>query len=469
MNAPSFFWHDYETFGRDPRRDRPAQFAGLRTDAELNEVDDPVMAYCQPAPDRLPDPESCLLTGITPQHCAGAGLPEHAFADLVQAQLAAPGTVGVGYNSIKFDDEVTRFLFWRSLLDPYAREWQNQCGRWDLLNVVRCAYAFRPETLAWPVNDQGLASFKLEHLAQANQLPLARAHDALSDVRTTLALARLLKRSNPRLWDFCLGLRDKQTVLAEIGVGRPFWHVSGMHGVQRGCLALVWPLAPHPHHKNEVIVWDLAEDPAQLQGLSAEAIRQRLFVPNAELPEGVRRLPIKTIHINQSPVVVGQLKTLTPAVAQRWGIDVSRGLAHAETLAKTDSDTSLWRAVFERPAPAETPDVDEDLYGGLVSSEDRRTLERLRSQAGQGISRSAYFSDARLGTLSSRYRARNFSETLTADEAAEWRAHCARRVGPLDTYLARLQALQASQPGADASILDALAAHARQVCPAASP
>ena len=129
MTALSFFWHDYETFGRVPRRDRPAQFAGIRTDAELNEIGPAAMHYCRPAPDSLPDPESCLLTGIVPQTCLEQGLPEHAFAAVIEGELAQPGTIGVGYNSIRFDDEVTRHLFWRNLIDPYAREWQNECGR----------------------------------------------------------------------------------------------------------------------------------------------------------------------------------------------------------------------------------------------------------------------------------------------------------------------------------------------------
>ncbi|OPH11538.1 exodeoxyribonuclease I [Azospirillum brasilense] len=133
----TFFWHDYETFGADPRRDRPAQFAGIRTDADLNEIGEPVMIYCRPAPDYLPDPESCLLTGITPQLCLERGLPEHEFAARIEAELARPGTIGVGYNTIRFDDEITRFMFWRNLIDPYAREWQNECGRWDLLDVAR--------------------------------------------------------------------------------------------------------------------------------------------------------------------------------------------------------------------------------------------------------------------------------------------------------------------------------------------
>ncbi len=129
MAGFTFFWHDYETFGRDPRRDWPAQFAGLRTDAELNPVGAPVTIYCRPPTDRLPDPQACLLTGITPQRCAAEGLAEHEFAAQVLAALGAPGTVGVGYNTIRFDDEFTRFLFWRNLIDPYAREWRDGCGR----------------------------------------------------------------------------------------------------------------------------------------------------------------------------------------------------------------------------------------------------------------------------------------------------------------------------------------------------
>ena len=151
----TFVWHDYETFGTDVRRDRPAQFAAIRTDAELREIGEPVMAYCQPATDYLPDPDACLITGITPQECLAKGEPEAAFAARIERLLAEPGTIGVGYNTIRFDDEVTRFLFWRNLIDPYAREWQNGCGRWDLLDLVRATWALRPEGITWPQRPDG--------------------------------------------------------------------------------------------------------------------------------------------------------------------------------------------------------------------------------------------------------------------------------------------------------------------------
>ncbi len=205
----TFLWHDYETFGISARSDRPAQFAAIRTDAGLNEIGDPLMLYCQPAPDYLPDPQSCLITGITPQLCLERGVPEHQFASTIEQAFSQPGTIGVGYNTIRFDDEFTRFLLWRNLLDPYAREWQNECGRWDVLDLVRTAFALRPEGIVWPTNEQGRVSFKLEHLSAANGLMHAAAHDALSDVRATVALARLIHQQQPRLFEFCLSLHKK--------------------------------------------------------------------------------------------------------------------------------------------------------------------------------------------------------------------------------------------------------------------
>ena len=435
MNDYSFFWHDYETFGRVPRRDRPAQFAGVRTDAALNEIGDPVEFFCQPAPDSLPDPESCLLTGITPQQCLERGVPEHLFAQQVLAALAEPGTVGVGYNSIRFDDEVTRHLFWRNLIDPYGREWQNNCGRWDLLDAVRCARALRPDGIDWPQHEDGRASFKLEHLTRANGLSHEAAHDALSDVRATIALARLLRERQPKLFEFCLKLRKKEAVWQEIGAAgdqrRPFLHISGMYPAERGCIGLVWPLAPHPGNKNELIVWDLAHDPAELLALDADTLRLRMFSKTADLPEGVARLPVKTVHINKSPVVIGNLKTLSPAMAERWGLDMAQGLRHAEwAAAHADKLATLpWKAVFQRPEPASLPDVDEDLYGGFIGPADRRSLDRLRALGGEALAgKHPAFEDSRLEEIFFRYRARNWPDTLDADEQARWQQHCHDRL-----------------------------------------
>ena len=430
----TFLWHDYETFGINTRRARPAQFAAIRTDAELNVIGTPLMLYCQPAADFLPDPQACLITGITPQLCLEKGIPEYQFAAQIEQAFSLPGTVGVGYNTIRFDDEITRFMFWRNLIDPYAREWQNDCGRWDLLDVVRTAYALRPEGIEWPLNAEGKPSFKLTDLSAANGLLHEAAHDALSDVRATIALARLIKTAQPKLFDFCFGLHKKDRVMAELGLpttltqARPFLHISGMFAPERGCLALMWPLAMHPANKNELLAWDLAFDPSELAQMNAEQIRLRLFTKTADLPEGVQRLPVKSIHLNKSPTVIGNYKTLSSAMAQRWGLNLDEQLANAAQAQALPDMSGIWPAVFKRPAAA-TPDVDEDLYGGFVSNADRRRLNDLRQLKAQELaSARPAFDDARLPELLWRYRARNFPQSLSADELARWEAHRSARL-----------------------------------------
>ncbi|HPE00850.1 MAG TPA: exodeoxyribonuclease I [Burkholderiaceae bacterium] len=477
MADASFFWHDYETFGADARRCRPAQFAGVRTDAQLNEIEAPVMHYCAPAPDFLPDPDSCLITGITPQRCLDQGLAEHAFAQAVHAELARPGTTGVGYNSIRFDDEVSRHLFWRNLIEPYGREWANGCARWDLLDPVRCAWALRPEGIEWPLLE-GRPSFRLEALAAANGLAHDAAHDALSDVRATLALARLLRARQPRLYEFCLGLRRKDAVLDQIGSGRPFLHISGMYGAQRGFMAAVWPLAPHPTNRNELIVWDLAHDPSELLDLDPEAIRARLFVRQDELAEGQTRVPVKTVHLNRAPVVIGKLETLSEERAAHWGLDLGAVREHASRAARHAAELAApWAEVYARPGEREREDVDTALYDGLVRDPDRRRLDELRALTPEALAARVHagrvhFDDARLPELLFRYRARNFAQTLDADEAAQWRAHCAARLHQgapgtlaLAAWQDRVDTLSESADERGLEVLEALVDYVTQIVP----
>ena len=435
--AHTFLWHDYETFGTQARSDRPAQFAAIRTDADLNPIGDPVMLYCQPAPDFLPDPQSCLITGITPQQCLEAGVPEYRFAAEIEKLLAQPNTVGVGYNSIRFDDEFTRFLFWRNLIDPYAREWQNGCSRWDILDMVRTAYALRPEGIVWPEDEDGRVRFSLEKLAAANGIEHDAAHDALSDVRATIGLARLIRERQPRLFDYCFALRNRQRASDEVGLQKspalrqPFLHVSGMFPVERGCMALMVPLAQHPTNRNEIIAWDLSSDPETLLDLDAETISARLFSKEADLPEGVSRLPIKTIRLNRSPVVIGNLKTLSQEAAARWNLDVDQAQRFVEKTAAPafqEKMATVWQEVY-RPMDGVEADVDADLYGGFVGNRDSRLLTRLRTLSPIELAQeAASFEDHRLGELLFRYRARNFPEQLSADESAHWQEHCLARI-----------------------------------------
>ncbi len=419
----TFYWHDYETWGADPSRDRAAQFAGVRTDLELNPVGKPLMRYCRPADDMLPHPEACLVTGITPQQAAAEGVVEAEFFRAVHHELARPGTCGVGYNSIRFDDEVTRYGFYRNFYDPYAREWQNGNSRWDLIDVVRLTHALRPEGIEWPQRDDGTTSFRLDQLTEANGIAHQGAHDALADVYATIELARLIRRRQPRLFDYLFQLRDKRRVgeLLNLRAMKPVLHVSGMYPASRGCIAMVVPLARHPVNSNGVIVYDLAEDPEPLLTLTAEQIAERLFTPREQLPEGVARIPLKTVHLNKSPAVV-PLNTLTPEAAERWGIDVAAGERHLARMRDVPGLAAKIAAAHARREFEPVTDPDRNLYGGgFFSDADRRRMEQVRRTDPVELGRlHLAFDDPRLPELLFRYRARNWPQTLEPEERQRW-------------------------------------------------
>ena len=316
--STTLYWHDYETFGVDPRRDRPAQFAGLRTDEALNEIGEPLVIYCKPARDVLPQPEACLLTGITPQIADEQGIPEALFIRRILEELAQPETCGVGYNTLRFDDEVTRHSLYRNFFDPYAREWQQGNSRWDIIDLVRMTYALRPDGIEWPQHEDGRPSFRLEALTTANNIGHAAAHDALSDVRATIGLARLLRQQQPRLYGWLFQLRNKNKVAAQLDLiaHNPVLHTSRMYSAETGCTTLVMPMIAEPGNNNSVLVYDLRVDPAPFIDLDSAELIERLFTPSKDLPEGMTRLPVKSIKINKCPALAPR-STLSPQITER--------------------------------------------------------------------------------------------------------------------------------------------------------
>ncbi|MCG6630443.1 exodeoxyribonuclease I, partial [Acinetobacter baumannii] len=224
----SFLFYDLETFGQDPRRTRIAQFAAVRTDAQLRVIEEPISFFMQPADDLLPSPYATMVTGITPQHALREGVTEaEAFARIAE-QMGRPQTCSLGYNSIRFDDEFVRCGLFRNFYDPYEREWRGGNSRWDLLDVLRMVHALRPDGIVWPQREDGATSFKLEHLASANDVREGDAHEALSDVYATIGMARKFQQHQPKLWDYALRLRDKRfaATLLDVIAMQPVLHIS---------------------------------------------------------------------------------------------------------------------------------------------------------------------------------------------------------------------------------------------------
>lgn len=425
--SPTLFWHDYETFGLNPGLDRPSQFAGIRTDLDLNIISEPYEWYCRPPNDYLPAPEACLVTGISPQQALQQGEFENQFIFNILQQFSQPNTCVVGYNNIRFDDEVTRFTLYRNFHDPYQREYQNGCSRWDIIDMVRACYALRPEGIEWVFDDDDVPSFKLELLTKANDITHQQAHDAMSDVYATIAMAKLIKTKQPKLFDYCFSLRKKNKVLEilKLGSQQPVVHISGMFPAMQGCCSYVLPVAPHPTNKNAVIVIDLNKDISQLASLSGEQIKQYLYTATEDLPDGVNRPPLKLIHINKCPVVASA-KTLTAERANQLGIDLSQCRRSLDLFLNTPSLIEKLAQVFvDEARPESTLEPEQKLYSGGFASENDKQQAQIISQltAQQVANHQVHFDDINYQQLWFRYKARNYPHLLSEKEQQQWAHH----------------------------------------------
>ncbi len=431
QEQPTIFWHDFETFGANPQKDRPSQFAGLRTDLDLNIIGEPLIEYCKPAPDFLPHPEACLITGITPQIALQKGLIEAEFIAKIHAEFATANTCVAGYNSIRFDDEVTRYTLYRNFYDPYGREWQNGNSRWDIIDLVRACYALRPEGINWPTKEDGSPSFKLEDLTKANGIAHEAAHDALSDVTATIALAKLIKEKQPKLYQFIFDLRLKKQAADLIDVHNmtPLVHTSSMIPSTQGCTSWMAPMAFHPVNKNAVICYNLTYDPAPLLALSAQEIQKRLYTAKTDLTEDELPIGLKLVHLNKCPVLA-PAKTLLPENAARLGIDREQCLAN---LASLKSHTELRQKVIDvfssQKDFSDTTNPDYQLYNGFTSKADKQKFEVIHQTAPEQLGfLQLDFEDQKFNTLFFRYRARNWPETLNPQELESWRAYCKNKI-----------------------------------------
>lgn len=471
MPTPTMLWYDYETTGTDPVRDRPAQFAAIRTGMDLRPVDEAASFHCAPSRDALPHPEACLITGITPQDAARDGLIESDFAGRVHELMAQPGTCSVGYNTIRFDDEVNRNLFYRNFFDPYEHAWRNGNSRWDIMDLARACYALRPDGIEWPKREDGMPSFKLDQLAPANHLEQKRAHDAVSDVEATLALARLLRAKQPRLYDWYFKLRDKKAVTAMLASAlpgmQPLLHVSGRYPPARGCLAMVAPIAAHPDRAGTFIVADLGVDPAVWLDLDPDDLVERMFTRREDLPEDIMRPPLKEVHANKSPFLA-PIETLRNTDTARIALDPDTCMRNLEFIRGSDGLAERVRRAFAASANRwpERGDPECRLYAGFASDADRRRCAKVRATPPARLANSDFgFDDPRYDELLFRFRARNWPETLSADAATRWRTFVRDKLNretetttlTFEQYFATIARLRAELPaGPRQTLLDQL-------------
>jgi len=440
----TFFFYDLETSGLSARDDRIMQFAGQRTDMNLQPVGEPYNILVALNDDTLPSPDALMVTGITPQETVAEGYTEAQFAKLLVDEVFTPDTIAVGFNSIRFDDEFVRHLLWRNFYDPYAWSWKDGRSRWDLLDVVRMTRALRPEGIEWPFID-GKEVNRLELLTKLNGIDHLKAHDALSDVEALISVTGLIKEKQPQLYEYLLKMRDKKAVKTLINLDdkQPFVYVSGRYSADFHKATIAFPFTSG--RNGNVMVYDLRHDPTPFVGLSAGELEKRLFAPwEARQKDDYVAIPIKELQYNRAPAVA-PLGVLAQSDGwNRISLDEATITKHRNILLAHPGFAENIRSAFERrPEFEKSTDPEAQLYDGFVGDMDGMRIEKIRSADEQTLSDlHPDFVDERLPGLLLHYKARNYPKSLAEDEAVAWETWRAERIRKqLPNFLTRLQAL----------------------------
>lgn len=427
--AKTFFFYDLETTGVNPRTARVMQFAGQRTDMSLRPIGEPINVLIKLTDDIVPDPDAILITGITPQQSIANGINEVTFLKQFIDEVAIPDTIFVGFNTVRFDDEFMRFMLYRNFYDPYAWQWQDGRSRWDLLDVVRMTRALRPDGIKWPFDTNGKPSNRLELLTAVNSLDHADAHDALSDVQATIALAQLLRKKQPKLFAYLLMMRDKKQVAQLIETGQPFVYSSGKYASEYEKTTIAQLVTFHPKRRGAALVYDLRVDPRTYADKTAAELAE-LWRWKRDATEA--RLPVKTLRCNVCPAIA-PLGVLDQASQKRLQLDMHTIREHRaalESMVTSGWADKLGEAVdiFETTQQTQLIDrvssVDTQLYDGFIHDHDTNLSSALRAaEPNQLLQLASEFQDIRLQALVPLYKARNFPTTLSPEEQAAWETH----------------------------------------------
>jgi exodeoxyribonuclease I len=420
--AQTFFFYDLETSGLDSRTSRVMQFAGIRTDMELKPIGEPFNILVKLSDDTIPSPEALMVTGITPQQTQMDGLTEAEFAQLITEEVCTKETIMVGFNNIRFDDEFLRHLLWRNFYDPYEWCWKDGRSRWDLLDVVRMTRALRPEGITWPVVD-GKATNRLELLTKENGIDHLKAHDALSDVEALIAVTNLIKTKQPQLYEYLLGMRDKNKVkqLVNLDDKKPFVYTSGRYDAEHDKTTVAFPLTTGKN--GNVVVYDLRYDPADVVNLNVEDLKKKLYASwEDRQKDGFVSLPVKEFQYNRAPAVA-PLGVLEQADGwTRIHLDKETIEKHKTALLQAPHFAENIRSIFEnRREFKKATDPEGQLYDGFVGDRDRLRIETVRNASERELGDfHPEFTDERLTPLLLHYKARNFPRVLSEDESLAW-------------------------------------------------
>jgi exodeoxyribonuclease I len=477
--ASSFFFYDLETSGFSAHNARIMQFAGQRTDMELNPIGDPVNILIKITDEILPDPDAILITGITPQMTLQDGVTEAEFLRIFNQEVATQGTIFAGYNTVRFDDEFMRVLHYRNFYDPYEWQWKDERSRWDLLDVVRMTRALRPDGIEWPFDVHGKPTNRLELITGLNKLSHAHAHDALSDVIATIEVAKLIRSKNAKLFDYLLNARHKKAVAELVNKNEPFIYTSGRYSSDYEKTTPVVKITDNAR-KGGAFVYNLRYDPSQYLSMTPEQLVE-LWRWKKDTHEQ-DRLPVKVLPFNKCPAVAPlgvlddhsqvRLKISLNTIRQNY----SKLKASPEFADKILRASEILEKQQQTRLISTDKDADQSIYDGFLGEQDKQALGVVRAAKPEELSSlNLEFQDGRLGTLLPLYKARNYPKSLTPEERIEWEAFRRRKLfgtgqsGPMVAFLKRLQDIMGAGnlTGHQQYILEELKLYAESIMPEA--
>ncbi len=432
MVNKTFYFYDLETSGLSSKKDRIMQFAGQRTNMNLEPVGDADNIFIKITDDVLPSPDAVLVTGITPQKTLADGISEADFLKYFHDNIAVPSTVFVGYNSIRFDDEFIRNINYRNFYDAYEWQWSEGRSRWDLLDVVRMTRALRPEGIEWPYSTEGKPSNKLEFITKINKLDHNQAHDALSDVFATIAVAKMIKSKNSKLFEYLFKIRSKKEIDSIVSKGLPFVYSSGRYEPSYNYTTSAVVLGALSDRQGSYLVYDLRQDPKQFSNKSIEELGQLI---DAQYSEGGKRFPVKIMHNNKCPAIA-PLSVMTDKNWKELDLNQSKIEENYISLAgDEDLKLKIGEVFSRRQKEVQTKfinddlTVDEQLYDGFFDGRDKNKMRVIRAaEIEELVDLSFDFDDPRLKSLLVLYKARQYPESLNDTEQEIWNSYRKHRL-----------------------------------------
>jgi exodeoxyribonuclease-1 len=466
------YFFDVETSGFRAREDRIMQFAGQRTDMDLNPVSEPDNILVKMTPDILPQPDAVLVHGITPQKTIAEGITEAELSKYLTSQVFTKDTIAVGFNNIRFDNDFLRFTFWRNFTDAYEWAWKDGCSTWDLLDVVRMTRALRPDGIKWPVDSEGRPSNKLEYLSRINKLDHVDAHDALSDVNASIALAKLLKQKQPQIFNYLLEHRSKNKVAPLVNSGKPIVYTSGRYPSEFNKTTVAVSAIEKPD-KSGALMYDLRIDPGEFTNLSAAELAKKWAAKGDDAPY----FPVKVLSYNRCPAVAPLMVLEKDDGYKKLGLHKEIIKEHYGKLKTATGFGEKLLEALEMMWPKRTTElvadpqkVDNQLYDGFIKDEDKTKMSALRSSNLKEISDFS-FKDERLNLMLPLYKARNYPKSLDQQELADWEQFRQTKLiasGQAKNFFKRLEEL-AKTPGLDGEkqyLIEELNLYAQSVLPA---